>query len=365
METQFKFTRYLYEEEEVELSLVVSILDKKEDAAFWAYELFHSGFKEELTMLFWRIYYDFFATTNPAFEKYLLNKLKKRLVDCDDKLVYVLVNRFQLRPYNLDVFLLRNIVKKEKRRELVDSLVAKDYKSIAAIVFQDDDAVRATIVFEEVIDYFVDAGLTLNKEIAVKEFAKMGKLVGYEWMLLSRIFHYFLVLANKMKPEHNLYERVEPSAVTMYETVKPADDLVPRKILPRARRHRIDNGNKLSMFRLKRDVGDIVVAYRMNWLYHASFSPVWADRINEYNGTVNHEEKRVEFEDDDDLEDFHEQYGYEPDEQRLEVQEQSTRAIVENEDAWITFYKTHSKRGVVRMNNNWRPGKINYNAANL
>lgn len=68
---EFQFTRYLYEKDEVKLSLVTSIINKKDDSIFWAYELFYSGFKTELAELLWKIYFDFYSTLNPSFEKYL------------------------------------------------------------------------------------------------------------------------------------------------------------------------------------------------------------------------------------------------------------------------------------------------------
>jgi len=71
------FTQYLYIKEEVRIALLVSILNKSNDAIFWAYELYHSGFKYELLNLIWKIYYDFFATLNPAYEAYLLKKTQR------------------------------------------------------------------------------------------------------------------------------------------------------------------------------------------------------------------------------------------------------------------------------------------------
>ena len=70
----FVFTRYLYEKEEVKLALLFALLNKKDDAIFWAYELYYSGFSDELVELLWKMYYDFYATLNPKFEKYLLSK---------------------------------------------------------------------------------------------------------------------------------------------------------------------------------------------------------------------------------------------------------------------------------------------------
>ena len=68
------FTRYLYLKDEVTISLLVNILQKNDDAIFWAYELYYSGFKHELFDFIWKIYYDFFATLNPDFGAYLFKK---------------------------------------------------------------------------------------------------------------------------------------------------------------------------------------------------------------------------------------------------------------------------------------------------
>ena len=42
------FTRYLYIKDEVKSALLISILNKSDDAIFWAYELYYSGNKNEL-----------------------------------------------------------------------------------------------------------------------------------------------------------------------------------------------------------------------------------------------------------------------------------------------------------------------------
>jgi len=56
-----------------------------------------------------------------------------------------------------------------------------------------------------------------------------------------------------------------------------------------------------------------------NWVYFASFSPIWANRIAEYDGVIDNENCRVDFPNDDCMERFYEEYGYEPDEQRMET----------------------------------------------
>jgi hypothetical protein len=59
--------------------------------------------------------------------------------------------------------------------------------------------------------------------------------------------------------------------------------------------------------------------FRDNWLYHASLSPIWLERIKNAGGII--EAGRVTFASEDDEESFYDQYGFEPDEQPLEIQQ--------------------------------------------
>jgi len=62
------FTRYLYEFKLVEYSLQQSIIEKKrEEALFWAYELYHSGFREEVWECVRQVYLQYYSASNPLF----------------------------------------------------------------------------------------------------------------------------------------------------------------------------------------------------------------------------------------------------------------------------------------------------------
>jgi hypothetical protein len=55
------FTRYLYIKHEVEISLILSVLGKRKDEAlFWAYELYYSGFEYDAFELLSILYEDYF-----------------------------------------------------------------------------------------------------------------------------------------------------------------------------------------------------------------------------------------------------------------------------------------------------------------
>jgi hypothetical protein len=63
--------------------------------------------------------------------------------------------------------------------------------------------------------------------------------------------------------------------------------------------------------------------YCYHWLYYAHNCPIWKDRLDGFNIVVNHETKSIDFQDDDELDEFYDVWGLEPDEQLLELQEKS------------------------------------------
>ena len=68
------FTRYLYELHQVEYSLQCSLLDKcREEALYWAYELYHSGFQYEVWQWVLNLHIEFYEEYNPKV-KIMLDK---------------------------------------------------------------------------------------------------------------------------------------------------------------------------------------------------------------------------------------------------------------------------------------------------
>jgi len=370
MTQAFQFTRYLYEKEEVKISLITSILNKKEDdALFWAFELFYSGFTSELTELIWDLYYNFYATMNPGFEKYLSVKMRiQTTTECDDndaKLLASLITNFMIRPHTVDVFILRQMVKQydfdinsQDISEIVNLLEADDFVMLAYLVMNTDEEHKLWEIHLSIVAYFKKMGLTLNCKHEVDSYKKitsvLENIINKQTVLLSRIIHYS-VLMKKIVLGKNLFIQIDLSEIIMYKTVEPIfepreGELLPTlpayKILPMASKLRIDENNYLSLFQLKREKLDIVDAYRSNWEYHASFSPLWQERIKLYNGIIEHDRKKVTFSDDNDLENFYENYGLEPDEQKKETQEKTIQKV-KQERTWLSFYNEHKNKGIV------------------
>lgn len=329
--SEFQFTRYLYAADEVRAALTVAILNKADDAAlFWAYELFHSEY--DLMEFFWKLYYDFFATLNPAFEKYLLTKFKLGLKE--PKLVATIVGNFVIRPHNMDIFLLTQ-EKASSSTEKPGDLGSTDYYATAAAVMSNQ------VTLEQVLTHYAAMGVKLNKPKIAADFGKQTAMVAPNLLLLTRIMHYESKL-KKLKMGKNMYIQVEDTDVDPYATLQMEKA---HKILPTVGLQHIDEQKCIGgLFQLTRDKADIVTAYRDDWLYAASFSPLWRARISANNGTIDKEAKAVTFEDDDDLEQFYEKYGLDPDEQRLDVQQKST-GLISREATWSKFY---SKNGIVK-----------------
>lgn len=61
-----------------------------------------------------------------------------------------------------------------------------------------------------------------------------------------------------------------------------------------------------------------IVTFRRNWLDVSVLSPIWMERMIQYNGHI--EDDKVVFDNEDDYELFYDKYDYEPDEQSLEIQ---------------------------------------------
>ena len=362
MNEHFQFTRYMYEESEVEIALIIAILNKTDDALFWAYELYYSGCITHLIELLWKIYYDFYATLNASFEKYLYNKLKSGIIDA--QILCSIINNFMIRPYTIDVFILRQLVKQldsevDEHDQITDLLKKEDFISLAYLILNTTTPEVDTL--SNVIIFFNRAGLSLNSINETNSYNKITTVLPFmnpHTILLSRVIHWF-VLLKKLKVGKNLFVHTDPSEIVMYETIL-ADltmqgntskyPLLPilqaRNILSQAAIYSIDQYNYLSLFKSKRKTNNIVKAYYNHWEYYASSTPLWKWRIEKCNGIVDHNSKSIIFEDEDDMEKFYLHYGLDAEEQPVRVQQKSIKPIIK-EQTWSMFYYKHKKTGIV------------------
>lgn len=357
----FKFTRYLYELEEVKIAFMLSLLNKSEEVLFWAYELYYSGYKQELVDLIWKMYYEFYSSLNPAFEVYLLKKNNiSNFIDV--KNIANILNSFLIRPYNLDVFMAKQIIQNFEidnvKEEIQQLLSLSNHLNTSFYILERVEERNLNETLNTIIDHF---NKEKDKSKIVTLFNKVNTLSNPKTIILSYIFRFYTELQN-IKTGKNIYIVVNDEDVVLYETIEvdlshskeaKREKLVARKILQNAYLYPIDSSNCLNLFKLKRDTLNIREAYYYNWLYYASQSPLWASRISDFNGLIDNENKSVDFEDEDDLQEFYSKYGYEPDEQQVSIQNNCLEIKETPDIKWTNFYKKYRGNGIFNVDDEY------------
>jgi len=366
------FTQYLYIKEEVRIALLVSILNKSDDAIFWAYELYYSGFKYELLNLIWKIYYDFFATLNPAYEAYLLKKHKELLLDADetqDQIISSIIQDLLFRPFNSDIFILRNLCDNfeidiiyhhtseiithttELTTNLTQWVANNDFRSIAQWILNlNKDRISVVDIYNICLGIF-DGQIKINKNKLAKDFGSAMKVnINKNVILLAKIITLFSKKAD-LKNGRSVYINVEPEDIIPYESIIGSDDIKHYRILEKAYMCGIDDFKHLSLFKLTRNKYNLKEEYWYRWEYHASFSPLWSKRIRQFKGYPDYIKQKVIFQeepDDDLMQEFYGLYGLEPDEQRSDIQNKSIKSI-EKVHNWKWFIDQYRKNGLCEV----------------
>ena len=372
-------TRYLYLKDEVEVVLLMSILNKKESAVFWAYELYYSGFEEELFTYLFQIYYDFYYVLNPGFQQYLITKYKEwkkynknsenqsqsENSEKKDIIVSIIIQNLLSRSHNTDIYRLRtqnetrdtNIPKSEnnfseviklrscpkggitkqflkmKSEETKEILVTGDATIITSFIMSLNTEMEIMTTLEIAVDYFNSindtttiAVIHLNK--VVQQFVKAKDYYVQNIQLLAWIIHEFAKIKG-LTMGKNIYVSVEPCDILVYETILKDDinKIKSHHILSLACMYSIGENDYLSLFpgleRNKISFEELQKKYWYHWLYYASFSPIWFKRIEKYKGKIVSEKENVLFLDEDLEEEFYQHFGYEPDEQKREIQDRN------------------------------------------
>ena len=95
---------------------------------------------------------------------------------------------------------------------------------------------------------------------------------------------------------------------------------------------------------------DIQEKLKKNWMYYAHFTPIWKDRIEKYNGTIDYENKKIYFKSDEDLESFSELYEYDIDEQPLELYNKISHTLIPPKQDINDFYKKYQpNRKIIKI----------------
>jgi len=332
--TTIQLTRYLYIKDEVKLSILISLLKKNHQALFWAYEFYYSGFKAELWEFLWAIYFQFYATLNHGFCSFIKKKHELWKQEEDDTLVAHVINNFHIRPWNADVFLLKQNTTEHLDLNLDVLLNTRNFAGISNYIAKHAFTAKDA---DTTIQYFLQNKIKVPIDRWKKGHTNKDKL-------LSDIIHFYSIASN-LTMGKNLYLSTSNEDLTQYKTIYscPDTNFYAYKILPIVTKHAIDTEKMLGLFTLSRDTcKDLQKSYHYHWLYYARNTPIWEKRILEFDGQLNDEKEDVDFDDEELEEEFYEHFNYEPDEQKLEVQQRNIGTISTTAN-WKTAFESFPK----------------------
>lgn len=308
-------TRYLYPKECVMSSLVWAVLDQhSEEALFWAYELYYSGFKQDVFDLLISIHIVFYHEKYPQ----------------QTDILYPLLEKWhhQEKAQN-------------KKFRHHDTIIGSVLMNIMYYQTQNEDEYTRRL-------YTSSLSQVMRKRVGVNYIENTSENKTADspsWSPIEFTLH-------ELRPYQTIYTK-PPSII-----LRDACRFPIRNIVCDVRNHDkyvMEDGERSDVYEMSLRYLNIT-PYTMNikelqekWLYYASYSPIWEKRITDYHGEIDHDTQSVLFDNDDDEEQFYQEFQYEPDEQSIEVQNtiginmRSYRTI-----SWLDFYHKYGKDNAIR-----------------
>jgi len=316
---KMNLTRYLYVKEEVMTSMLTSFLETDLDSAlYWAYELYYSGYEQETTIHLQKIYYYLFACQNPDLEEYIIEKIKHTN---KPHIIHDIVKTMILRPFDTDVLLLHRIATYLDYEVEMDTfdLQKMSYTDLAAYIVNHPEEHDTLLSHPEEHDTLLPEHPSLPKVVPLLK----------PIVLLSRCLRSVIPPTVVSPLVHSTPSDESNKYVT--SELKPAYNVLKTVCRP------IDPHHYLFLFGSPRTkIPSYMQIYHSCWLVCASYSPLWAKRIAVHGGTV--QGSKVVFKNEVLEESFYSKYGYEPDEQSMEVQYRNMCPILSGK-TWATIVR--------------------------
>jgi len=304
------FTRYLYEKSYVEYSLLIALLDRNEDQAlFWTYELYFSGFRQETFALLWKYYFLLYAPFYVRLEKYLQTVTKDWINHQDD---HTLIGTF-----------LVNLVIKEPCVDFYFMYYMSDICAYPQIIssyikslVETEPIKKHTVYVDFIRDHPCDDSRRLMTRHIYKVLYKTTSLPMFDGELqnmavLSRMMsHLFLM---------DLNNHIDSKIFIAFDhyDIKPYLN----KAIIVGKSWKIPPKKCWGQQQVPPSYSLVSIDKLRKWLYHSWNSPVWNERFSRYGGYKDDLNETVLFDDDDKEEIFYNMYDLEPDEQNLQTLE--------------------------------------------
>lgn len=367
-------TRYLYLKDEVELMCVLSLIHKRDtdEAIFWFYELFMSGFERDTFRLLYKIYFDFYATLNPKFLRTLDSKCTTwHSNDFDVRTIGMLVTNMIKRPISFQVFAMRQCTSASfthlgrKPNWLHDGPYLKEHFPLILSIHRNE----LLTVYTHILALERNGHQMFEVYLSLIYYFKHVKKVVYthsqdtleqnfktiEEGIYGDTTHFLLALVVYLNdtgeriPHKNLENKqlLAPFPARHFKTVCE-DNIDTFPLYDRLiHKRRYGISQLLGAFVLKRGISDqtsgavderLRTALAFHWVYYASTSPLWASRLDHCCPTGwmrEHATSDVTFTNIDDGERFVECWSYEHDELPLGIQQFAIRLLSgDSNDFW-------------------------------
>jgi hypothetical protein len=363
------FTRYLYVFDEVGMSLLYSILKAKclDECYFWLSELYLSGLQKQTWELIWFIYYDFYYVLNPQFEIFIR---KKSIIGDLKSLLTIVKNLFKFtssshvfitRQYHCHIKNITQLFRGKKPKWLTSipikyhglfrfidkKLYHLAVSSLPDIV--DDELFQSLQLYFKLTDEHIEQiQKRFYNDIMINDTESQSTQIHSQYIYQNHIHTIWSVICLLLfNPEYSTTKKkiyIASSNNELDEIIKHQNEPISlnkynnEQIYKTLEFKRLYSINPIcSSFQLLREqVPDINICYREHWEYYAYLSPVWYERFNQYDITIDHAMKQIIFNNDDELEQFYSLFGYEPDEQSYETENKRIVSMPRNN--WKTWY---------------------------
>mgnify|MGYP003646513948 CR=1 FL=1 len=346
--SKFVLTRYLYIFDEVAISFISTLLKKQSlhECYYWISELYYSGFESQTWDLLWFVYYDFYYLTNPKFHLFICKKYD--LYDFKSMMT-VVKNMFRMtansnvfitRQYCIHVNNIGHIFRGKKPMWLLN--YPSKYHALFRYIDKKMYHYAVTSMPDKIEDDLLDS-IQLYFKVNDKEMQLLKTQLG-NCNYTNKLHIVWAMICFFLFPENsNGNNKVKKSTIYIAcsdseynEMVGIHKDPIPVskygnsqvcKTLEIKRKYAINS--KCIGFELMRDVFHIgndedndednhdimekIIWY--HWEFYAYNCPMWKERFDKYNITVDVDNHKILFHDDDELELFYSQYGYCPDEE--------------------------------------------------
>jgi hypothetical protein len=294
----WQLTRYLYETTHVHRSLVWALLDRERDESlFWAYELYFSGFQEDLFGFLWEAYQRFYQEASPELGRTL-------------GLLYASLEDHDIRTHT------------DQEAVVLGAWVVHLLGGRVSLT----GWLRPCEDVPSLAEYC--AKLTVTEDTSPGH----TKMINHE--------HGGFSLA-----ELDTYRtRMPPSGVPVRNCLAHVCRFPLRRVVA----GRPGDGGELCPKPGAADEPrEFLYHVYDHWLYHAASTPFWAEKIATFGGTVDDDAETVVF-DDDAMERFYTAFGLEPDEQPYEVEQRFMIRCRDNYLPWETFFQRYGSDSVFR-----------------